>query len=180
MAETLLDSVDISDRGVFDSFIEEYYAPMFAFAMRIIKNNHIAEDVVQDAFANLWENRKRISDKVYAKHFLYTIIRNYSIDYFRALKKQHNRFNHDIPDNDDFSTSFIKAETLKLLHEAIETLPPRSAQVIKLSLEGMKQNEIAEVMGIQLSTVKALKADGINKLRKILGPAFWLLLFHLS
>ncbi len=174
------DSIDIDDRRVFSALIDEYYGPVLVFAMRTIGNSHIAEDMVQDAFASLWAHRGKVNDRIYARNYLYTVVRNSTVDYFRALKKQHKGIEYHIPASEDFSADFIRAETLKLLHDAVETLSPRTAQVMKFSLDGMKQDEIAEQMGITVATVKSLKADGVNKLKKLLGPAAWLLLCNLQ
>ncbi len=172
--------IDMNDRRVFNAIIDEYYGPVLVFAMRIIGNGYIAEDMVQDAFACLWAHRGKVNDRIYARNYLYSVVRHSAADYFRTLKKQNEGAGFHIPEPEDFSADFIRAETLRLLHEAVETLAPRTAQVMKLSLDGMKQDEIAERMGITVATVKSLKADGIGKLKKLLGPAVWLLFCNLQ
>ncbi len=64
----------------------------------------------------------------------------------------------------------MRAETARLLNEAIDRLPEGTAQIIRLSLDGFKQEQIALRLDISLATVKAQKGKGILKLREILGP----------
>lgn len=180
MSRLAPDRININDRRVFNALVDEYYGPVLVFAMRMIDNSHIAEDMVQDAFASLWARRGKVNDRIYARNYLYMVVRNSAVDYFRALKKQSKDAEYHIPAPEDLSADFIRAETLRLLHEAVETLAPRTAQVLKLGLEGMKQDEIAERMGITVATVKSLKADGISKLKKLLGPAIWFLLCNMQ
>ncbi|MNR25783.1 RNA polymerase sigma factor [compost metagenome] len=51
------------------------------------------------------------------------------------------------------------------LYKAIEVLPDRKKEIIKLSLKGLKNTEIAEELGIQLQTVKTLKSQSYKILR---------------
>jgi RNA polymerase sigma-70 factor (ECF subfamily) len=60
-------------------------------------------------------------------------------------------------------------ETARLLYETLQNLPERTAEVIKLTLDGFRQEEIAERMGIAVSSVKTLKSSGIGKLREIMN-----------
>jgi RNA polymerase sigma-70 factor (ECF subfamily) len=76
---------------------------------------------------------------------------------------------YDEPTDDEMSRWMIEQETSRLLLEAIDRLPPRAAAVIRLTLEGVRQDEIGERMGITVATVKALKADGMHKLKKMLA-----------
>ncbi len=62
----------------------------------------------------------------------------------------------------------IEHEVVRVLHETIESLPPRTAEVMKLTLGGLKQEEIGVEMGISLASVKTLKAAGIRKLGAML------------
>lgn len=71
----------------------------------------------------------------------------------------------------------VEEEKYRLLSEAINQLPPRTANVIKYSREGMSQEEIAKKMEITVATVKLLKSKGIKKLKEILGPLSFLISF---
>lgn len=170
---TLLNRVSSGDRQAFNLLAERYYDSLFAFAFRILKDHAVTEDVIQDSLIKIWLNRKKISQKAY----LYTIVKNQSLSYLRNAMRRGTLPENEEPVAEDISTYYIEQEVYRTLTTAIDQLPPRTAEAIRLSLEGLKQEEIAEQMGITLPTVKFLKAEGIKKLRGMLDPtAFTLLL----
>lgn len=168
--------IDLNDRSFFNAVVEQYYPALFLFAVKSTHDHGVAEDVVQEAFASLWLNRQKVDNKTYLRHYLYNVVRNLSVNHFRRMKNR-SELTEQIPDPEDFSVNYIRSETLRMLYEAINTLPPRSARVLRLTLDGKKQEEIAAEMEITVWTVKALKAEGIKKLKKILGAGVWLLFF---
>lgn len=168
----LLSLIIKGDSNAFRILVERYCDALVVFAVRILKDNYLAEDIVQDAFEQIWSARKKLNPTLSIKSYLYGIVRNKCFVMLRSAKvsaKYRSTLTHISDDN--VMMNYIETETIRLLTSAIETLPPRSAEVIRLSLGGMKQEQIAEEMGIVLATVKALKADGIKKLQKIM-PAF--------
>lgn len=80
-------------------------------------------------------------------------------------------------EEESFWPYVIEEETNRLLLEAIGQLPPRSAEVMRLSLEGIRLEKIAEQMNISINTVKSLKYEAIRKLRNSLGPLIYLFLY---
>ena len=66
-----------------------------------------------------------------------------------------------------------REETIRQLYDAIDTLPPRSRELILLNLQGKDNAEAAEAMGISLNTVKSLKKTAYSALRDILGKDFY-------
>ena len=168
--KTLIEKISNGDRQAFDILTERYYDSLCAFAFRIVKSHETAEDVVQDSLMNLWINRKNISEFSHGKTYLYSIVKNFSLSHLRAEARRKSLSYAPDMVQEDFSRFFIEQETYRMVTEAIAQLPPRTGEVIRLSLEGIRQEKIGEQMGITVSTVKALKADGIKKLRKMLGP----------
>ena len=104
------------------------------------------------------------------KSLLYVSTRNLVYNYIRSAKRENERYKHLAAENETSTLNYIiQEEALRLLNESIEQLPPRMAEVIRLSLEGLKQEEIAEQMEVTVANVKRLKALGIEKLKKSLG-----------
>ncbi len=93
-----------------------------------------------------------------------------AVSYLRKHRRVDNTLPAALPTDEQTVLFMIEEESRRLLHTAIMELPSRTAQVIRLSLEGLPQGEIAAVMGVSLANVKALKSIGIKKLREILGP----------
>lgn len=166
----LLRDIANGDRNAFEILAMRYYVPLTVFAMRMTGDRDTAEDIVQDAFVYLWEKRRSLNDAQHMRNYLYLIVRNYSIDHRRSTTRIRPLQNEAYLKEEEISAHYIRTETIRLLHEAVGKLPPRTAEVVRLTLEGMKQEQIAAQMGITLATVKALKGEGIKKLREMIGP----------
>lgn len=168
--DTLLQEIQKDNREAFNELVLRYNESLNAFAFNILKDKEAAEDIVQDVFVNLWLNRKKITFGESTKSLLYVSTRNLVYNHIRSAKRENERYKHLAEENETSTLNYIiQEEALRLLNESIEQLPPRMAEVIRLSLEGLKQEEIAEQMEVTVANVKRLKALGIEKLKKILG-----------
>ena len=74
----------------------------------------------------------------------------------------------------------IEEESYRIISQAIDALPPQSARVIKLSLDGKQNKEIAELLGISVNTVKTLKYRSLESLKTSLKDYFYILLILLG
>ncbi len=165
------------DRRIFNGLVREYQLSLHVFLFNIVKDNAVAEDLVQDVFVNVWLNRKKIDFEIPVANYLYVTARNLAYNHIRSEKRFREHTRHLAVPDSAVSMYFIEEESTRLLMNAIGRLTPRTAEVIKYSLDGMRQEKIAERMGVTVATVKYLKADGLKQLRKILGDAFIMLLF---
>jgi len=169
--DALLQEIKKDNRKAFDELVLSFNESLNAFAFRFLKDKEAAEDIVQDVFVNLWLNRKKITFGESTKSLLYVSTRNLIYNYIRSTKRTNERNNYLAEENEPSTLNYIiEEEAVRLLNESIEHLPPRMAEVIRLSLEGLKQDEIAEQMEVSVANVKRLKALGIEKLKKSLGP----------
>lgn len=155
------------DHNAFNLLMKKYYLPLRVFASQILNDDVIADDIVQEAFVNLWENRKKMGHVLSAKNYLYTTIRNNSVDIIRSSQKFKTFQQYKVANQTGTDIDYQAVEMIHHLWESLEILPPRIRLVISLSLKGLKQEEIAEEMNIALPTVKSLKARGIKQLRNI-------------
>ena len=175
--EVLLQEIQKDNRQAFNELVLSFNESLNAFACHILKDKEASEDIVQDVFVNLWLNRKKITFGESTKSLLYVSTRNMVFNYIRSMKRQDERYKHFTEDDEPSTMNYIiQEEALRLLNESIEQLPPRMAEVIRLSLEGLKQEEIAEKMEVTVANVKRLKALSIEKLKKSLGPLSYFVL----
>lgn len=156
--------------------MRRYGAALYSFAFRIVGESHAAEDIVQEVFVNLWEKRHRLDAGPSLRNFLYLSARNLALKHIRKIKTHlahadRYRFEQTL------GLYVVEEERYRLLLEAIDRLPPRTAEIIRYSRDGVPQDEIAQRMGITVATVKLLKSRGIQKLRELLGPLSYLLFF---
>lgn len=75
------------DDTAFEALVLKYRQAAVQFSMQFIHDYHIAEDVAQESFANIYVYKERYNFKASFKTYLFTIVRNKSIDYFRKNKR---------------------------------------------------------------------------------------------
>ena len=148
-----------------DELFKLYYRPLCLYSLHYVADIDLAEDIVQDCFAELWQRICMNSDITNIKQYMYSMVRNKSID---SLRKE-SLIDHDIQISDIGSYIFDENEIDRSEQEAklwtsIEALPPKRREIFLLNKhDGMKYKDIARKLGISENTVenqisKALKA----------------------
>ena len=174
--KTIYSKIRDNDRDAFNLLVDEYNVALNAFVSHLLKDDSAAEDIVQDVFVNLWFNRKKVDFEIPVRNYLYVSARNLAYNHIRSLRRFREHAQRSSEFDEMAGFHIVEEETTRLLNNAITKLPPRTAEVIRLSLEGLKQDEIAERMDVGVANVKLLKSRGIAKLREILGPMAFLLI----
>jgi RNA polymerase sigma-70 factor (family 1) len=155
----------------FKRLFNRYYENLCSHAMRFVFSDNVSEDIVSDVFYLFWKNDLHLSVLAY-KPYLYQAVRFRCFNY---LKRELNSTesltdvtNVDLqvgsPDDIMFYT-----EMYNHLNELIEKLPPQSRKAYILKqLEGKKNKEIAQEMGISVKAVEALLSRSVVKIREAL------------
>lgn len=170
----------------FNNLYRDYYAALCYFSLRIIGDTNSAEDIVEDVFANLLNSKREFTATDNLKAWLYTSTKNSSLNYLKQQKhKQERQFEFVLnleTEEPAHVYEMIKVEVLRGILLEIKKLPGHSGRIIELSyLEGMKNEKIAELLGISEKTVKNLKSAGLATLRSKISPeAFTLFLLMLN
>lgn len=167
----VISSLQKGEEGAFCILFCRYYPSLCVFGTGITNNSGASEHIAADAFMKLWERRSNFAQVVAIKSFLYTIVRNASIDWVRKTQtdKHSATFLIDsIPQLEKTSLELlITAEIYRQLHSAINTLPTQCRDVITLSfIEGKKLKEVATELNIAVGTVKSQKSRGLTLLKK--------------
>lgn len=160
------------DMRLFETLILEYSTSLNSYVFRLINDRNAAEDIVQDVFVGLWVNRRKINFDIPVSGYLYTAARNAALNFLKKSKRYRSADPTAVPFEAYADSISVEEEADRMLSAAIAKLPPRTAEVILLSLEGKSQAEIAKEMDVTVSNVKNLKSQGIKRLRNILGPMF--------
>lgn len=161
---------------------DKLYHSLCLFANKYVDDIDMAKDIVQDVFIRVWENKIEFRDENNVKSFLYTSVKNKSLDY---LKSKRYKTTKKISVNDIelletesfFLREVVVVETSNIIQNAINTLPNRCAQIIKLSVKNFTNAEIAEELNISIYTVKVQKRTAYKRLRPILKNHFALIAF---
>lgn len=166
------------DKEAFSLFFYKYYNSLCYFAINILEDSHVAEDVVQDVFVTIWNRRKKLSVEGSIRSYLYKSVKNRSINYLRSKKLETKSLEEAIlPEQDSekipseiMQEKEIYDELVMAIEQAIEQLPKRQKLIFTLSRdEGLTYEEIAEVLDISVKTVKTQIGRSKVKMREVLS-----------
>ncbi|MCH4553453.1 sigma-70 family RNA polymerase sigma factor [Aestuariibaculum lutulentum] len=146
-----------------------YYEALVMYANRFLESKAECEDLVQDVLVTMWESNNSFSDDISIKVYLYKAVRNkcYNVIKHQKVKIKYQESTIKSLDDDNlFLNQILEEEVVRQLYIAIEKLPVRKKEIIKLSLKGLRNIEISERLGIKLQTVKTLKSQSYNILRE--------------
>ena len=146
----------LSERKKFKEVYEEYFTALKYFAMRYVKDEEVACDLLQDVFVKLWEKGDRFENEMQLKTYLYRVVRNHCLTYIRDAQETEESFVHQM----------IEAEIYALINDIFEELPDACRNVYMKSLEGKSHKEIAEELHIAITTIKKHKTNANNYLRE--------------
>ena len=151
--------------------IYRLYSPrLFARLLKLVKSESQAEEILQDVFLKIWENRRSIDPEKSFRSFLFKIAENKVYDFFRKVTRDKNmeaRLISLSTANHSIIESFMSGdENLTILQKAIEDLPPQRQQVFRLcKLEGKSYKEVSEMLGISVSTISDHIVKGTKSIR---------------
>jgi RNA polymerase sigma-70 factor (ECF subfamily) len=170
----LLRQIAAGDRAAFAEFYDRHSTLMFSVASRILNDASDAEDVLQEAFLQIWEKAKNFDPKLgKASSWAAILVRNKAIDRLRASQRRTRLAEaagvefavaHEI--NDSANEAIHGPDQAKLIQSAIVGLPTEQRRAIELAyFSGLTQNEISEKLQEPLGTIKARIRRGLLKLR---------------
>ena len=163
--------LSLGDETAFRQLYDEYWNRIYLLALTYLKSKELAQDIVQDVFLKVWDQRISFATVKHPGSFIYVMGRNAVINAFR--KKLINdrvveELSEYIPNNFLPPHQILEIKQLQhSLDSAINCLPPQQCLIIKLSREeGFTHKEIAERLSIEKSTVKNHIIRGLNTLRQ--------------
>ena len=176
----------------FEDIYLSYFSKMKYFAKEYVISEEDAENIVQDVFVELWENKEMLNMHMNLIAYLFTTIKNKCLNHLRhklvvqetASKLQEEytislRMNLDSLeafDNNLFSDQDIE----KIISRALDTLSEKCRTIFIMSkIEGKKQKEIAQELNISINTIETQMGIAYKKLRIELKHYFPILLFIL-
>lgn len=175
----LLRRVARRERAAFERLYDRYANIIYASALKFVKEDADAQDVVQDVFIQIWD-KANLYDPAKGKPLTWalTLTRNRAIDRIRAIQRR-TRLRDDFEQETARDESAGVREALseveasekgQILRAAVNQLSPQQRKVIELAyFNGLTQTEIADRLDEPLGTVKARARRGLMKLKELLG-----------
>jgi RNA polymerase sigma-70 factor, ECF subfamily len=164
----ILNELQKGNERAFDFVFKEYYANLSRFSFSFVKEQDIAEELVQEVYLKLWKKREQLVHVENIFSYLMSMVRNQCIDYLRKEKlnsKMHLNFEPEISDNST-EEQISKNEFEEQLIRSILKLPERCRIAFELSrFDGCSNKEIAVNMKISIKGVEALIGRSLKFLR---------------
>lgn len=160
----LLEGVSRKDREDFAALYDETCSPVYGLALRILRNEAMAEEVTQEVFLQVWENAiKYSSSKGQPLTWILTICHRRAVDRVRSEESRKKREAEYVP----AENCGVAAEDSVLLTKTMECLTEGQKEIIGLVyFSGCTAREAAEKLSIPTATAKTRLRDGLIKLRK--------------
>ncbi|MEP2668407.1 MAG: RNA polymerase sigma-70 factor [Cyclobacteriaceae bacterium] len=162
----------------FEIIFKDLFKPLCGFAMKYVGDLDEAKNIVHEAFIAVWQKFETLPDDTNFKSYLYTAVRNRSLNYLRD-RKQHVALDGIQEDGAEGASSDLEVKELEREIElAINTLPEKCRMVFEMSrFEGLKYAEIAVKMNISVKTVEAQMSKALSVMKKQLANFLSVLLF---
>lgn len=158
------------DQLAFDELYERYFTRLFNYAYKKVDDHFLAQEVVQELFINLWQQRKQLVIKGVVSAYIFTSVKNLIIDQYRreTLRFRHaDAFSSRQTGTTNQTEEQIWANDLEQTYEKfLIQLPDKCRQVFKMSRQGFANREIAQELDIAEKTVE----QHITKALRLLRP----------
>ena len=165
------------DQSAMGELYNRYGRLAFSLIVRIVRNEAVAEAVVQETFLRVWNRSASFDEERGAiGPWVLAVARNRAIDYVRSLEARESRNSIEIEKLERpgvcsvVDDSFLQVDRVRLLKTAFDKLPPNQRMVLELAyFEGLSQTEMAERMKQPLGTVKTWVRTALRSLREEIG-----------
>ncbi len=173
----LLARAGIGDRKAFAELYQHTQSKLFAVALRIVRERHLAEEVLQDSFVNIWNHASQYATAKSAPlTWMTAVVRNRGLD---LLRRPHL----EVQDEDDIFTQNLEDERAgpseqlesardqARIEKCMKGLDDEQRQTVSLAFfHGLSHSEVADHLRRPLGTVKTHIRRGLMKLKNCLEP----------
>ena len=161
-------NLSVSKSINFEGIFKTFYSPLCNYALKFLRAEDAAEDLVQNLFIQLWGNNK-LNEVKNTEYFLLKCVKFKCIDFIRSKNVSKEISFESIPDEAEEKHEISEDEIEPLMHYFASKLPPKTRQVFLLSRsEGKTYKEIASEMDISIKTVENQMGRALRQMRQIL------------
>lgn len=158
------------DAKALDHLFGQYSKRLFYFALGYLKSKEEAEEIVQEVFYKIWQNRKSLNPELSFKAYIFKIAYRKITEVFRKLA-QEQLYKHELietslicDNNTDDRTDYHSL--LELVESIVNRLPPRQKEIfIKRKQLGLSVKEIAEILDIAPKTVENHLTEALRTIK---------------
>jgi RNA polymerase sigma-70 factor (family 1) len=164
----------VDDREAFAEIYERYKKPLYIHAFHRLRDREEAQDLIQQLFATLWDNRKTIELKSHLSGYLYTSVRN---RVFKFIARQQvastyiTSIEQSINAGDCITDHLVREKELqRMIEKEVAALPTKMREIFELSRKShLSHQQIAEQLELSEKTVRNQVNNALKVLRVKLG-----------
>lgn len=158
----------------FESLFRSSYVSLVRYARKLIKDHDTAEEIVQDLFFRIWQDREKLSIESSLNGYLFRSVHNKCLHYVEHLKVVSRYASEALtrePERQENPAEILQYEELQgRIATILERLPGRCGQIFCMNrFEGLKYNEIAQKLSVSVKTVEANMGRALKEFRKALA-----------
>jgi RNA polymerase sigma-70 factor (ECF subfamily) len=158
------------DEKTFEQVFKNNFKILHTYACTILKNESIAEEIVQNVFFKIWEKREQMPEEISLKAYLYRAVHNESLNHLKHVKVKSRYQLHAVSMAEQYELSSSKkimiSELEKNLGDALNELPEQCRTIFQLSrFNDLKYREIADELKISVKTVENQMGKALKLLR---------------
>jgi RNA polymerase sigma-70 factor (ECF subfamily) len=174
--EALLSLVASSDDAALGELYDRFGGIAYGLALRILRDEALAQDAVQEAFLAVWRTADRfLAERARASTWILTLVHRRAVDLVRREDRRRADPLEGAPEppapesvEEEASLRFQR----RVVQEALRRLPPDQREALELGYYGgLTQSQLAEHLGQPLGTVKSRMFAGLTRLRDLLSQA---------
>lgn len=166
---TLLQAIRHGDTTAFDTLFRTYYEPLCHYAGSLTDGDlDEAEDLVQQTFVKLWEQRTAFEVQWSVKAYLYKMVHNRCLNRLRdaRTRDKYKAYNAEQLEQGHEHDPGAASELNDRILQALTALPPECRRIFELSrFEELKYREIADQLGISIKTVETQMGKALRLMR---------------
>jgi RNA polymerase sigma factor (sigma-70 family) len=166
------------DEEAFRGLFARYAPTAKALALRVVRQSHLAEEIVQEAFMAVWRNPDAYDDgRGSVRSWLMGMVHHRAVDLVRREEAYRRRAEDSIPEAkqeqvdhaEEVTERVALPQERRIVREALDELPQEQRAVLEMMyFDGLSQSQIAQKTGLPLGTVKSRTLLGMRRMRTAL------------
>lgn len=164
------------DAEVFKQRVLPYHRKLYRIAFRLLENSDEAEDVLQDAYARLWQKRGALAAVDNLEAFCVVMVRNMSLDVLKSARMRQDPLEThtaDVTIQQSVLSTYESKESMRILQEVLETFPLQHQQIFKLRhMDDCSMETIQQITGLQAVHIRVLLSRIRKKLKERINEIY--------
>jgi RNA polymerase sigma-70 factor (ECF subfamily) len=166
----ILRSLVPTSKNDFEQLFKEHFKGMYAYACTIVKDEMMAEEIVQQVFCKIWEKREQLDIHTSSKAYLYKSVYHDSLNYLKHKKVMAAYAMHAIRQSEkqveNASAKILAGELNEHIRIALNELPEQCRTIFQMSrFEGLKYQEIADELKLSVKTIENQMGKALKLMR---------------